>query len=1459
MAFETKGFFNSTIKQIYQQTGAILSLENRRDKELLIAALKNFEANSVYNWQMIVFPILNGPKGSPYEKYSGMRSKPWAEFDALDSIHGGISGWTLTAEPWATPEGLPALWDEANKQPHSITGALYYLSEKIDSLQIERASDYTYDDSEIKSELFCLENNIETLYQDIYGCDYNRDCSGNKLKEYSVHTHLYQIFDQLVDGGPVLNVGTDCEPEYPQMNLYMPVSGLTYDTTIDQVHITDLETNLQYIWDFIGMDTPTSTTDYGLNLNVVQNGDSTETAIYDLDQAIGGLQGQISSIDVSLQKAYESGDVLGQDPGLILIGNPLAGSNDGSIKIGVESGVAHSSSLFKLFDFERYFPNNYRSEKLFEVGEHEVNLNAERSSGGVLINPLLESFEYQSAHLYRSVLNMSPRGGAPATRPFESASYNGAEVIDETAIWVSNGLNKDGSPSTDFDCDLNPLKNNSLYFRESDSGIIYKLNKCGETIDMKDQETGELKDAGTDFPNYATVSYRSGGWEPNQVSYENPDREGWTIGWNPGDESNQLGHVTDATLTVSEINVGSDLGEASIKLRSLETGSKNSIYFSSGQPSVELDLAQISTSVLGDFEIETSLDGKDIVLKPENTEVLRISGSGIGTLTGNLIVTGDLTVEGTQTIINTEILDVEDANITIGNTATPTDITANGGGITLKASSDKKIEWLSSNDAWNFNTGLHVESGNVTLATNSSVLPEAAPGYNSIGSEGIRFDLGAFEAVITDSIGPSSSVQYTLPGTDGSSGQVLSTNGSGSLSWISAGGGAGDITEVTASSPLTGGGTTGAVTVGIQDASTSQKGAAQFNADDFSTTAGNVSLAEDLTVGSVTADDFTGALNGPVQFAAKNTTTGTIFKGQAVYISGVAGNNPKVKLAKADSDTTMPAFGLAGEDIPAGSLGEIVTFGSLKKIDTGSTNIVETGTSLSLRDPVYISASEAGKLTNISPSGENNLIQNIGKVARLHQTNGQIKVGGAGRTNATPALDNGNIFIGNASNRATTTNLVTEIVNNSLQNIVEDLTPQLGATLDCQNFNLDAVENINFSGSQIKDINFDRSLLLDPGALAKNAVSSVVIGARDVSYVAQDEDAAGAMSQIVAEAGSALTLGADYHSNTSYVQIHGGEGFTGISGKREAIEFRMRESAAGISDVAIKSVNLNANNGLATLQEPCLHWYNRNGNYVGLKAPASITEGTDFCLVLPPNNGNPGEVLTTDGNGNMTWTDPGAGAPAQSQPDSLPGLSFSVEGDPNSNYDAGGGDSVVFKSSGSAGVSIEGNTITITSTDTNTQVSGETIVDTIAQALNNGTHQGAQVVYDDAANSISIVVEPGAGDHTTHFANLDVSSKDNVITPYNYSEYNLFTQIDSVGGDIVLDVDQVWAQNSRIKIVNLTNSVVKVQTGGDPTKAPALFVEVTGSGLSAPTNTVSLTGGSKIEFTFNSGAFCYTA
>lgn len=73
----------------------------------------------------------------------------------------------------------------------------------------------------------------------------------------------------------------------------------------------------------------------------------------------------------------------------------------------------------------------------------------------------------------------------------------------------------------------------------------------------------------------------------------------------------------------------------------------------------------------------------------------------------------------------------------------------------------------------------------------------------------------------------------------------------------------GDITSVGVSSPITGGGTSGAVTIGIQDASTTQKGAIQLTDSISSTstttaaTPNSVKSAYDLANGAVAKSTFT--------------------------------------------------------------------------------------------------------------------------------------------------------------------------------------------------------------------------------------------------------------------------------------------------------------------------------------------------------------------------------------------------------------------------------------------------------------------------------------------------------------------------------------------------------------------------------------------------------------------------
>jgi hypothetical protein len=154
-----------------------------------------------------------------------------------------------------------------------------------------------------------------------------------------------------------------------------------------------------------------------------------------------------------------------------------------------------------------------------------------------------------------------------------------------------------------------------------------------------------------------------------------------------------------------------------------------------------------------------------------------------------------------------------------------------------------------------------------------------------------------------------------------------------------------------------------------------------------------------------------------VRFTAKAGEN--ITKGQPVYISGISGELPVVSLADADDTAKMPAFGLAEATVSTNAEVEITSFGTLAGLDTSTPGY-------SLGDILYVDTT-AGALTNDPAGLEATKLQNIGIVQRVHASNGSIKVGGAGRTNAVPNLDDGDIFIGDSNNKAISSSLATEI------------------------------------------------------------------------------------------------------------------------------------------------------------------------------------------------------------------------------------------------------------------------------------------------------------------------------------------------------------------------------------------------------------------------------------------------
>ena len=118
--------------------------------------------------------------------------------------------------------------------------------------------------------------------------------------------------------------------------------------------------------------------------------------------------------------------------------------------------------------------------------------------------------------------------------------------------------------------------------------------------------------------------------------------------------------------------------------------------------------------------IQTQLDAKAPLAAPAFT----------GTATAvNLTVSGDFTVSGTTTNINSTNLVVEDKNVVLGDVTTPTDTTADGGGITLKGATDKTFNWVDATDSWTSSENINLASGKDLKVNGTSVLSTTAGGF----------------------------------------------------------------------------------------------------------------------------------------------------------------------------------------------------------------------------------------------------------------------------------------------------------------------------------------------------------------------------------------------------------------------------------------------------------------------------------------------------------------------------------------------------------------------------------------------------------------------------------------------------------------------------------------------------------------------------------------------------------
>ena len=215
------------------------------------------------------------------------------------------------------------------------------------------------------------------------------------------------------------------------------------------------------------------------------------------------------------------------------------------------------------------------------------------------------------------------------------------------------------------------------------------------------------------------------------------------------------GRITSAsTASIStDLTVGGDSG-------SDETISTGETLTVSGGTNV--------TTTMSTNEVSVALDS--------NISLGTIALTGGMTVGAGLTIAGDLTVNGTTTTINSTTISVDDKNIELGSTSSPTDASADGGGITLKGTSDHTFNWIDATDAWTSSEHMNLASGKGYMLNGTTVLSGTTLGSSivtsSLTSVGTLGSLDVTGAVTADSFSGSGASLTALNASNLASGTV---------------------------------------------------------------------------------------------------------------------------------------------------------------------------------------------------------------------------------------------------------------------------------------------------------------------------------------------------------------------------------------------------------------------------------------------------------------------------------------------------------------------------------------------------------------------------------------------------------------------------------------------------------------------------------------------------------------
>ena len=347
-----------------------------------------------------------------------------------------------------------------------------------------------------------------------------------------------------------------------------------------------------------------------------------------------------------------------------------------------------------------------------------------------------------------------------------------------------------------------------------------------------------------------------------------------------------------------------------------------------------------------------SLDGNTVTTSSGNLTI--DSAGGTTTIADNTIISGNLTVNGTQTIVNSTTVSVDDKNLELG-TGAADDAAANGGGITI-ASGDgnKTFNFEATGDNLGSSENLNVASGKSYKVNNVSVL-----NATTLGSSVVNSSLTSVGTLSALTVSGATNLDATTQSTSNTTGALIVDGGVGIAKNVNVGGTLDVDGQITSATPLrhqTGGGLIAGTGAIKQSGNVGLVTAYKFTGSGITDVTISDGIANVVTTG-VAATTFT---TSQTITATQGQTALTFDAGYTsgfvdVYINGVR-QITGTDYAETNSTTvTLTSGATVGDEI------EIVAWKSLGDVvNINSVNIVEN---LSVTGVATITGGVVGNLT----------------------------------------------------------------------------------------------------------------------------------------------------------------------------------------------------------------------------------------------------------------------------------------------------------------------------------------------------------------------------------------------------------------------------------------------------------------------------------------------------------------